>query len=134
MSKQKINTKSLFTVPLVEIIAFILGFVFGSIWDMICSIIYKKMDHEEQNNVLLILVFIVQIYTIFFIINVLKLNVSNVDYAVSFRLGVFASQLFLLEYVVDRISLLFMKREDIKIEKRKVLLTARNMFLSNNDE
>lgn len=91
------------------VIEFFLGFIIGTIFDIIFSRIYKKLDPDENNNVLLFFILIVQLYIIFvilfgfeFIIN--KIKYDNFAGTYPFRFGLLSSQVFMMETAVNTLT------------------------------
>jgi formate hydrogenlyase subunit 3/multisubunit Na+/H+ antiporter MnhD subunit len=89
---------------------FIFGFIIGTILDVVFFRIYKKIDPEESNNIKLFTLEIIQLMILVLLIG-LTFQYS-VDYLNSYfiRIGILSSQLFLLEFALERISILIYDR------------------------
>lgn len=86
-------------------IAFFLTFVLGSIIDLGFHKLYTTIDKDEQNEILLFIIFFVQMYVIVFIVGLLNQNNKmNPTILYFLRMGFIVSQIFVLHFVLRRIS------------------------------
>jgi hypothetical protein len=93
-----------------SIIEFVIGFVIGSIIDLLFFRIYIKLDSSGGNNVLLLSTILIQLY---FISVTLFLTGSDSRYFL--KLGILSSQLFLLKFGMIRIADSIYGRKKYKI-------------------
>lgn len=85
---------------------FIIGFILGTILDVMFFKLYKKIDPEEKNNKILFTMIIIQLFILIFLISLTIKYVKIEDNMGNFflRLGIITSQLFLLEFSLERLA------------------------------
>lgn len=85
-------------------LGFIMGFLIGTVLDVIFYKFYYLIDPNEKNDLFLSIMFIVQFFILLIILQLLtKYGLKNTLYKFSIRMGLFASQVFLLEYTMNRL-------------------------------
>ena len=100
-----LRLKEVSKIALIGTIAFILTFILGSIIDLGFHKLYTAIDKDEQNEILLSLIFFVQMYVIVFIVGLLNQNNQmNPTILYFLRMGFIVSQIFVLHFVLKRIS------------------------------
>lgn len=100
-----LRLKEVSKIALIGTIAFILTFILGSIIDLGFHKLYTAIDKDEQNEILLSLIFFVQMYVIVFIVGLLNQNNQmNPTILYFLRMGFIVSQIFALHFVLKRIS------------------------------
>ena len=93
-----------FKSALLGTIGFFMGFIMGTIVDVIFYKFYYLIDPNEKNDIFLSIMFIVQFYILLVILQLLtQNNKQNKVFNYSIRMGLFASQVFLLEYTMNRL-------------------------------
>lgn len=102
---------------------FLLGFLIGSVLDVIFYKVYYFFDPKEKNTIFLSIMFILQLYILMIILQLLTLNPrKNILYSYSIRMGLLASQVFLLEFTMNR---LFGKlHPSYSTNKRRLIYTS----------
>lgn len=89
------------------LLIFIVGFIIGTILDIIFLNIYRKWDPKEDNNSKLIILFVIQLYIIIFMIHI---SYSKKERGSVFTFGLISSQIFLLEHTIESLSNIMYKR------------------------
>lgn len=92
---------------------FIWGFVLGTIMDLAFLKTYKKIDPKENNNLYLTVMILVQLYVLVFVIS-LTFNSKNESSIYFLRIGLLSSQLFLLEFALEKLTNIVYNRKTNK--------------------
>lgn len=86
-------------------VAFLITFILGSIIDVGFHKLYTTIDKDEQNEILLFVIFFVQMYIIVFIVGFLNQNPKiNPTILYFLRMGFVISQIFVLHFALRRIN------------------------------
>lgn len=85
------------------VLQFGIGFVLGLAFDLAFYRTYLRIDPDQRDAYKLTALIIVQLFLLFFLVNLLHLYFpeSTGNYL---RLGVFSSQLFLLDFAMDKFA------------------------------
>lgn len=93
-----------FKSALLGTLGFFMGFILGTIVDVIFYKFYYLIDPNEKNDIFLSIMFIVQFFTLLIILQLISQNSKqNKIFNYSVRMGLFASQIFLLDYTMNRL-------------------------------
>ena len=93
-----------FKSALLGTIGFFMGFIMGTIVDVIFYKFYYLIDPNEKNDIFLSIMFIVQFFTLLVILQLFSRNSKQHKvFNYSVRIGLFASQVFLLDYTMNRL-------------------------------
>jgi len=85
-------------------LGFLIGFLLGTVLDVIFYKVYYLIDPKEKNNIFLSIMFILQLYILLIILQLKTLNPKQDRlYSYSLRMGLLASQIFLLEFAMNRL-------------------------------
>ena len=108
------------------LLLFLVGFVVGSILDVIFFAIYKRIDPKEQNNTKLFILIVIQLYILILIFsitynNILKITSPLLLYFI--RIGLLTSQLFLMEYAMERLAdIIYNRKKNTGLIQRMPIL------------
>jgi uncharacterized membrane protein YqgA involved in biofilm formation len=85
-------------------IAFILTFILGSIIDLGFHKLYKLIDKDEKNEILLFIIFFVQMFIIVLFVSLINQYQWNITIVYFLRMGLIVSQIFALQFALKRLS------------------------------
>jgi hypothetical protein len=95
-----------------NVIEFVVGFTIGSLLDLVFFRAYLKVCPTEKENPKLVLLMFVQMYILFLLMHVItKLFHKYHDSVYFVKVGLLASQLFLLKFAMERITYLIYDRK-----------------------
>jgi hypothetical protein len=85
-------------------LGFIIGFLIGTVLDVIFYKVYYLIDPKEKNTIFLSIMFILQLYILLIILQLMTISPKQDRlYSYSLRMGLLASQVFLLEFAMNRL-------------------------------
>lgn len=85
-------------------IAFILTFILGSVIDLGFHKLYKSLDKDEKNEILLFILFFVQMFIIIFIFSLINQHKWDQTIVYFLRMGLVVSQIFALQFALKRLG------------------------------
>ena len=89
---------------------FIFAFFIGTILDIVFFKVYKKLDPKQKSLSILLILILLQLFTIIFLIsNFMRFGIIDSYFL---RLGIVVSQIFLIDFSIKRLSNIFYNRKN----------------------
>lgn len=105
----KIITDSL-NDAIIGMLQFIFGFVTGMVFDVVFFRIHKKIDPTQKSVGKLFILIMIQLYILLFLISLTTRYSPHENRFL--RLGIFSSQIFLLEFAINKLSVYIYDRNN----------------------